>query len=397
MEMKQVLDAIEAKLNEGLETYEGQLKEFGSVAEGVRAEVKTLAEEHKQLIEDVPELASRMKEVEQVIAAGVGGGEDKELAKSWGTLFTESDQFKSYGNGQAQKAGLEVKNTILGEVSSNPSNVLVPEDRMPGIVPGAFRAMTLLDFVPTGRTNSNQVEYTRELLFTNAAAETAEGASKPESTLTFELVNDPVRTIAHWLKVSKQVMDDAPALSSYIDGRLRYGVRQKVQSQVVNGNGTAPALSGLTDTGRHTAFTPTASEDGFESTNRGKYAVIASDYAPNFIMLNPADFGAMERIKSTAGEFIGGDGAGLSYINNGMTPMLWGLPVIASNEIPSGKFFCGDSSAFQLMMRDDATVEIFEQDEANVQQNLLTVHAEVRAAFCVYTPAAIQYGDLNGA
>lgn len=392
MEMKQVLEAIESKLAEGLETYHGQLEEFGSVQEGLKADLKKLAEDHAQVIEEVPGIASRMKEVEQTIAEGIGGGQDDEIKKSWGTLFTESDEFKTFGNGQAQKAGLKVKNTILGEASGDPSDILVPKDRLDGIVPGAMRALTLLDFVPTGRTNSNQIEYTRETSFTDNAAETAEGATKPESDLVFELVQDPVRTIAHWLKVSKQVMDDAPALASYIDVRLRHGVRRRLQSQIIIGDGTGSNLAGLTAAGRFTAFAATASETVFDGYNRAKEAVELADYQANFALINPTERGIAERTKTTDGQFLGGDGAALSYINNGMTALMWGLPLVSSNEMPTTDLIVGDSAAFQLFMRDDATVEVFEQDDTNVQQNLLTVRAELRAALAVFTPAAIQYG-----
>lgn len=397
-EVKAAVDAIEKKLSEAVSTYEGQVKESGEAVKAVRDEVKALAEEHAELVKEVPSLAKDIDSLGQRIGDLTLGGLGEPAAKSWGQSFVEADSFKSFvEGGQSRKASLEVKNTILGESTGEPSDVLVPQDRLPGIVPGAFRSLNVLDFVNTGTTNSNQIEYTRELAFTNSATETAEGAAKPETTLTFELVNDPVRTIAHWIKASKQILDDAPMLSSYIDTRLRYGVQTRLQSQVINGNGTAPNISGIADTGRHTAFTPTASEIALDSINRAKYAVIAADYSPNFVFMNPADFGAMERVKETGSSnaYAAGGGAALSYINGGMTPLVWGLPVVVTNDVVAGKFFLGDSSAFQLFMRDNVMVEMFEQDDDNVQKNLLTIRAEVRAAMAVFTPAAIQYGDLT--
>lgn len=396
-ELKAAVDAIEGKLAEAVKKYEGQVKEYGEATASVRAEVKSLAEEHKGLLKDVPSLADRLKAVEQQLAEGPKGPTAEH--KTWGELFVESEQFKDFmGGGKHSRARVEVKNTILGEVGSpgEPSNVLVPSDRLPGIVPGAFRALNILDFVPVGATSSNNIEYTRELSWTNDAAPTSEGGQKPESDLTFELVNDPVRTIAHWIKASKQILDDAPMLQSYIDRRMEHGLRHKLQTQIISGNGTAPNISGLSDTGRHTAFTPETGEIALDSLNRAKYAVIGADYMPNFIFLNPADFGAIERLKegSSSSKYLASDGAALSYINGGMTPMIWGLPVVTSNDIQSGKFFLGDSNAFQLFMRQGATVEMFEQDDTNVQKNLLTIRAELRAAFAVYVPAAVRYGDL---
>lgn len=397
-EMKAAIEAVEKKLGEAVEKYEGQVKEYGEATKKVADEVKALAEEHKDIFKDVPELKDRLKEMEQKIAEGVENPGEKK--QTWGEAFTSSDQFKDFKEGgKNTRARIEVKNTILGETGSpgEPSNVLVPSDRQPGIVPGAFRALNILDFVPLGGTSSNNIEYTRETAFTNDAAATSEGGSKPESDLTFELVNDPVRTIAHWIKASKQILDDAPMLQSYIDRRMEHGIRHKLQTQVISGDGTAPNISGLSDTGRHTAFTPETGEIALDTLNRAKYAVIGADYMPNFIFLNPADFGAIERLKegSSSNKYLASDGAALSYINGGMTPLIWGLPVVTSNDITSGKFFMGDSNAFQLFMRQGATVEMFEQDDTNVQKNLLTIRAELRAALAVYVTAAVRYGDLT--
>lgn len=395
-ELDAAVKAVEEKLNEAVSKYEGEVKENGKAAETLRADVKAISEDYKSLIEEKDGLSERIKELEQQAAEGFKGA-GAEPNQTWGELFTGSDVFEQYKSGSMGKARVEVKNTILGEGGSpqDPENTLVPEQRLPGIVPGAFRMLNVLDFVPTGATNSNQIEYTREASWTNDAAETAEGGSKPESDLTFELVNDPVRTIAHWLKVSKQVLDDAPALSSYIDRRLRHGVRRRLQTQVLKGNGSSPNIEGLDQSGRHTAFTPTTGDQQFDSLNRAKYEVIAADYSPNVIFLNPADWGAMERLKRTDDGYVAGENNALAYINNGLTPTIWGLPVVASNDVASGKFYLLDSNAMQLFMRQGAVVEMFEQDDTNVQNNLITVRAEIRAALAVFTPAAIQYGDLT--
>lgn len=397
-DLNQAVEAIEGKLKEATSKYHAELKEYGAVTTKTAADVKAMAEEHASLIKEMPSMKDRLKAIEQMVADGPKGKQDR--PKTMGQEFIESDSFKNFKSGGTTKAKIEVKNTITGESSTspqNPNDTIVPAHRLPGIVPGAFRMLNLLDFVNTGTTSSNQIEYTRELLWTNDAEEQNEGLQKNESDLTFELITDPVRTIAHFIKASKQILDDAPMLVSYIDRRMSHGVLQRLQRQIINGNGVSPRLSGLATTGRHTAFTPTSGDTRFDTVNRQKYAIMNSDYMANFVLLNPADFGTMERTKAGAsgtGAYAGADGAAMSYINNGIVPMLWGLPVILSNEVASGKVFIGDSNQFQLFVREGVVVEMFEQDDTNVQKNLLTIRAEMRAAFAVYTPNAIRYGDL---
>lgn len=394
---EELIKGVETALESAIEKYEGQLTESKSVAAEARDEVKALAEQHAELVEQSESLQAKFQEFEQTALTSMKGGGERR--QSWGEKFIDSEAFKGFIDGSSDRARIEVKNTILGEGGSpqDPENVIVPEDRLPGIVPGAFRQLSILDFFPMGATSSNQIQYTRENTWTNNAAEAAEAAQKAESALTFELVDDPVRTIAHFIKLSKQVLDDAPALQSYVDRRLRHSLRNRLEQQILNGDGTSPNISGLSATGRHTDFTPASGDNQFDSISKAKYAVLGADYSANAIFLNPADWGAIERLKrgSTDDDYLAGDGAMLSYIQNGMTPVVWGLPVVASNNVTEGKFYVLDSMATQLFMRQGATVEMFEQDEDNAQHNLVTVRAELRAALATFTPAAIRYGDLT--
>ena len=399
----ELIAAVEKSLDSAIEKYEGQVNESKSAANEVRAEVKSLADQHKSLIEKSDELAAKFGEFETNALAKIQGS--AEQVKTAGQQAVDSESFKRFMAGETKSARIDIKNTILGESGSpqNPDRVLVPFDRLPGIVPGPFRSHTVLDFIPTGTTSSNSMEYTREIPaeespagFNNAAAERAEGAAKPQSDVLFELVNDPVRTIAHWLKLSRQVLDDAPALESYIDSRLRFGVRQRLESQILAGTGTAPNLAGLSAAGRHIAFTPATGDNQFDSINKAKYEMIGRDYSPQAVFLNPADWGAMERLKVSSSDdrYIAGDGAALSYLQGGLVPLIWGLQVVPNNNVPQGKFYVVDPSAMTLFNRQGATVEMFEQDDTNVQSNLVTVRAELRAALCVFTPAGVSYGDL---
>lgn len=392
-----LIQAVEKSLEQAIEKYDGQVKESKAAANEVRDEVRALAEKHSTLVEQSESLAAKFQEFEQNVATRMSGGGARE--ESWGEKLAGDEGLGKMLAG-AKHATVQVKNTILGEGGSpqDPVDTIVPTDRLPGIVPGAFRALTVLDVVPMGATGSNQIEYTRENAWTNNAAETAEGGSKPQSSLTFQLISDPVRTIAHWLKLSKQVLDDAPALQSYVDRRLRHGLRQRLETQILTGNGTSPNIEGLSASGRHTAFTPTSGENQFDSVNRAKYAVWAADYMPNAIFINPSDWGAIERIKtgvSGDNSYLAGDGGALAYVNNGIQPLLWGLPVIPSNAVTAGKFYLLDTNAIQMFMRQGATVEMFEQDDTNVQQNLITVRAELRGALAVFHPLAVRYGDLT--
>lgn len=343
----------------------------------------------EQLAEKLAVVAASIVEMEQKLGEQVLAG--KAPVESLGQIVIKSDAYKAFANGQTQKLRVQA-NTITGQEGSPPSNsrTLVAPDRLNGIISGAYRALRVSDILPQGQTTSNAVEYTRELLFTNNAAETAEGAQKPESVLTFELVSCPIATIAHFLKVSKQVLSDAPALASYIDTRLRYGADYRMDAQLLNGNGSGQNISGMAKSGNYTAFTPVTGDTQLDSINKAIYAVAAADYAATGIILNPADWGKIERLKDSQGRYIIGNPA------SAIGPFLWGLPVVVTNAMTAGKFMTAAFDiAYQQWNRQDTVVEVFEQDSDNVQKNLLTVRSERRGALATYRPASSQYGDLT--
>lgn len=375
---KETQAALETQLNAGVTDAKSVSAEALKVANG--------------LAEKISGFSASLLEIEQKMATNVKDG--KAAVESLGQMVIKSDAFKEYAQGSTSKMKVQA-NTIIGQSGSplENSDTLVAPHRLPGIIPGAFRLLKIRDLLPAGTTTSNSVEYVRELAFTNNAAETNEGVKKPESALTFELVNAPVKTIAHWLKASKQVLDDAPALQSYIDTRLRYGVEYRIDAQLLNGNGTNPNISGLTDPGNFTPFTPTTGENALDSINRAIYATYAADYAPTAIIMNPQDWGAIERLKvngSTDNRYVIGNPTGI------LGPSLWGLPVVVSNAMTQGYFLVAAFDiAAQVWNRSGVMVEMFEQDEDNVQKNLLTIRAESRLALSIYRPASIRYGALT--
>lgn len=389
-EVKSALAKLESDLGAKFKSYEDQMRERGEVTEAVKADLAKMSEDHQGLLEQLSGLKS---EVTELFQKGTKG-DQHQAPRSLGQQFIESEQFKNFQSGATTKASMEFKNTIIGEGGSpqEPTNDIVPLQTMAGIVGGAFRPLRLLDLINAGTATGNTIHYTRELTWSNAAAETREGAQKPESTLTFEGVDVPVRTIPHFLKVSKQVLDDAPALQSYIDRRLRHGVELRMETQIINGDGTSPNLKGMLASGNFTSLTAASGDNNFDFANKAKYKVVESDYMADYFLINPQDWGRMERLKDADGRYIG-DGA-VGYLQNGLIATLWGLPVIASNSVPVGKLLAVANDASMFWQRQATTVEIFDQNQDDVEKNLLTIRAEARGAFTVFRPQAIVAGDL---
>lgn len=380
------LEGFKSQLDAKLAEHTGEIEKHGKASTELTGQVDKLAQKFADADAMLKDLAQKSAE---------GFAPRIQTVDTLGSHVMKAEQVKHFMEMRSGSVQIEIKNTIIGEGGSpqNPVDTIVAPDRRDGIVPGAFRELTVLDVIPLGSTSSNQVYYTQEDDFTNASAETAESIGKPESTLTFKLVEEPVRTIAHFIKLSKQILDDAPALEGYVNRRLSHGVRNRLEFQILRGNGTSPNLAGLAASGRHTAFTPETGDTALDSLNKAKYATISDDFSANTVLMNPATWGTVERAKITGGAYLLGDGAAITYVANGMIPRAWGMNVVLSNNVEIGKFFVMDTAAVEMMLRQAVTVEMgFINDDFT--KNLFTLRAELRGALAVYQPKAVRFGDL---
>lgn len=374
------LDGIEQKMSSMNKKAEEEAKLSGEASKETKTALDNLG---KQQLE----LAERLSTLEQKGFIQPGGVDD--LNESWGAQFIKSSAYEAFSGGSTQKARFSIKNTLTG------SNATVAPDRKPGIVPGAFQELTIESLFTSIPTTSNAIEYTKESSFTNGAAETAEGVKKPETSITFSLETMPVATVAHWIKISRQLAMDNTALAAYVNTRMRYGVNKRVDTQLVVGNGTAPSLSGFIKAGN---FTP----HGYAAADLGdtlsKFVLIRrvmgdlknAGYVPNSIILNPVDWAVMETelLTTKAGQVA------FKYDEAG-NPRLFGLPVIEAVGMVVGNFSVGSfNEAATIHDREDVVIEMSDSDDDNFTKNLVTIRAERRLALTVEVPAAIRGGLL---
>ena len=378
------LDGIEAKLKAFSDKADGEAKTVGQISADTKTALDAIGTQQR-------ELADRLNSIEQKATAQP---EQKGIS-SWGEQFIKSANYGAFAGGNLNKLRVEVKNTLTG------SDTTVAPQRNAGIVGGAFLPFAMEALLPSTTTSSNAIEFTKEASFTNSAAEAAEGAQKAESALTWSLVNMPVSTVAHWIKISKQLAADAPALAAYVNTRMRYGVNQKVDTQLVVGDGTAPNISGTYDTGNFTAHGYSNAAITAISSTFKKLVLIrkviadlyAAGYPADAIVLNPADWATIEiELFTTAA------GQTLYSVNDAGQARLFGLPVIQAIGMAADTFQVGRfSEAYMIYNREGVVVEMSDSDGDNFQKNLITLRAERRLALATEKPAAVRGGDLTPA
>ncbi len=392
-----------------------KIGELGASIAGIKEQVGNLAADFTTKLSAAGEVSTELKEKVDKALSDLGGATTRltELEKhaarevegafadprDIGDIVVESDKFKATDVSGAWRGSIRVgmehadittTDTTQGAGRSQGTS-LVPGHRVPGIIAPPNRQLTIRDLLAQGRTSANSIEYPLETGFTNSAAPVAEGAVKPKSDLTFNLVSSPVRTLAHIFKASRQILDDAPALASYINARGTYGLKFVEEQQLLNGDGTGQNLNGLLP--QATAFAPAFTPDSEQAIDRLRLAilqVILADYPASGFVLHPTDWTKIELTKDNEGRYIVGNA------QSPIGPSLWGLPVVQTQAIAAGQFLTGAFSlGAQIFDRLDVEVLLSSENVDDFERNMFTIRIEERLALAVYRPASFVTGAVE--
>lgn len=376
------------KTNSELKTFMEKANSEIDVAKSLSTETKSAIE---KLTAKATELTDRCMDLEQKMSAKKD--DVVQSTESLGDTFTKSDAWNRVQQLRGGSARVELKTAIINATGQN--QPLVADMRVAGIINNPNRVLTIRDLLPVGRTSSNLVQFTKENVFTNNAAPqyaspARENVTKPESGITFTLANAPVVTLAHWIPVSRQVLDDAPQLQGYINGRLMYGLKLEEEDQLLNGNGNGSNISGILDSGNFVAYNRAETGDTkIDALRRAITQGALSEYFVDTIVLNPADWEEIELTKATDGQYI--------WANPALAgaPQLWGRRIVATNSIAAGTFLVGAfSMGAQIWDRQDAAMQISFENDTNFVKNMATLLVEERLALTVYRPSAFVSGSF---
>lgn len=386
MTPEETIKQLAADITKSVSDKMGELSQWRAKHDESLAAFGKATDEQKNAIasisKEIEGLNARLTDLMQKSARPEG---NVPAARSLGQQVIESDRFKAFqaGGFRGRTGNIPV---LLGALTTdNGGGVLVEPQRLPGIrMPGQL-PLRVSDLLAVGTTSSNAIEFVREKTFTNNAAAVAENTKKPESVIEFEQDSTTVKTLAHWIPASRQILDDVSQLQSYIDARMLYGLNLVEDNQLMNGDGTGANLKGLMRYA--TKFDEQLATSSTNKLDRIADAILQvwlTGFPANGIYMHPKDTNDLRKLKDTIGRYL------FSNPESAIVPMPWGMRVVETTAIPEGTALVGAFAlAAQVFDRQTATIDIADQDQDNFVKNMITIRAEERLALAVYYPSAI--------
>jgi HK97 family phage major capsid protein len=312
--------------------------------------------------------------------------------------FTTSRAYQDFAaRGLSGQAAVDIDvlpSELASRATIGSADVPTRNPYLPGILEPAYRGLTLLDMIDRQTTGLSSIPFVQETTPDPGAGatEVAEGALKPEVDVDLAEADSPVRTIAAWLNLTRQMAEDAPTVAGFIQGRLGFKVLHRLNAQIWNGNGTAPNLRGINATVGINVYAPGAAEARIISIRKAITMIQQDEYAGDTLLINPADWELVELSVDNNGAFRASPN-----VQSAMTRTLWGLSVVVDTIIAAGTAMVG---AFRLgatlWERHGVRTIMTDSHASNFTSNILTVLAEMRAALTVWRPSVFCRITFNG-
>jgi HK97 family phage major capsid protein len=411
-------DAIDGKSAPSAEDFvqlDAMVKDVMSLKEAVKADA-----ERAGTLADAKSFLSSLSGAPAEKAAAavtVGGLPAQPNGQTIGEMFVKSGQFEDFRKRYAGRDGVipdslkgvqsspfafDSKALVTGASDTSGGAYVTPTQYGPVTDLVGVRELTIRDLVTTGQTDSDTIEYVRVTSKTNNAAgvpeatsagqpatynaptggELTAGGYKPESALALERVSTTVKTIAHWMPITKRASSDAGQVRTLVDNFLRYGLDEKLENQILSGSGSGENFQGILNAGILTVGSAGTDLDAIVDAIRT--VRVTGRRRPTAVVMHPNDWyssGFLLATDTTERYLVGDPRASIDQLNT-----LWGLRVVVTEAMTENTALVGDFRQAVLWEREGITLSMSDSHLDFFTRNLLAVLAEMRAGFGVLDP-----------
>lgn len=388
-ELKAAHKNLDEKINNIVDQEDRRGKETSEAKEAFQKQVEVVERVEK----DIEALAEKLQRIH---ASGSAANEGKSVAEYLDEKKSELESYRSNNSGLVlleHDGPLEQKATVDSSATTS-VGLLIQPLRRPGFLTEPEEPLWIRDLLPTLSISTNAVEWVVEKpgSFTNGAAiQENEGDQKGEAgPPTYEEMSDTVKTIAHWIPITRQAMSDLPLLRSLIEQKMVRGLREVEEQQLLYGAGTGGNMLGIVPQASEYDVSKTVIGDSMvDQVRRMVLQARLRMYPVDSVVLNPTEWAAIELMKTDDKAYL------FSNPTSGAPARLWGKTVVESAGMTQGEFLAGGFRlGATLWDREQITIRIAEQHADFFTKNMVALLVEERIMLTVERPQAFVKGTF---
>lgn len=377
-EIKKIMDEISIKNGEAIrQTVDNAIKDFSKglvTAEQLSNEISGLVSK-----KDLEALVTAV-EKQGMLLNEINNRKPAEQEDIKTILSKRADEIRNLAFKKGENVRVAFKANVLRS-SITDSTIAQREPGIGQLPTLAPQLLNLFSQAQVGPGSNGVVRYIDQDTVTRAAAPVAEAGLKPEGAVTWIEKLMRIETIAEWLPVSKQALEDLDFLASELDQLLRLNLSLAIDQQLYSGSGVSPQLRGVYTAAP--AYVPVAGL----TTNANIYDLIAAvatdisnnadaNYLPDVALVNPLDALRMKLRKATDGHYV------MPAFSTPDGRTIDGMRVIPTARVASNTLLVGDFRYGRVYTAGDIEVTFGLQNQQFVQ-NMVTMLAEIRLGLLI--------------
>lgn len=388
-EISQMISTIDGKITDNAQTVASLQSEIQSL--------KTSQGSVSELENTIKSLQKEVQALQQTKAQSVITTDNK---MDYGSRFVASNEFKAFKSAlRDRNASIRLELAAAPETtqaSNSATRTSLAQPYEAGIVTDPRQVLAIELLFGKINIDVNAYQYIKYGFTTTGTATgpavVSEGSAKPESNYSGTIETGTIKTLAHWTKMTEQMIADDGNIVTYINDDMQYQLNKVIDAQIVNGTGSGQ-LKGLSASGNYTDYITGAGIDTGDTVIdlilKVKTKMEAANIRNISLLLNPVDWCKVLCSKNVNKDYL------IPGIVDIPQQRIWGVPVILSGSVTSGKFHMGNFyEGGKIFERQGVTVEMARSGD-DFEKNLMTLRVERRMDFAVVQPKALAYGDFS--
>ena len=388
-EISQMISTIDGKITDNAQTVASLQSEIQSL--------KTSQGSVSELENTIKSLQKEVQALQQTKAQSVITTDNK---MDYGSRFINSNEFKAFKSAlRDRNASVRLELSAAPETtqaSNSATRTSLAQPYEAGIVTDPRQVLVIESLFGKINIDVNAYQYIKygftTTLTATGPAVVSEGSAKPESNYSGIIKTGTIKTLAHWTKMTEQMIADNGNIVAFINDDMQYQLNKVIDAQIVNGSGSGQ-LEGLSASGNYTDYITGAGIDTGDTVIdlilKVKTKMEAANIRNISLLLNPVDWCKVLCSKNVNKDYL------IPGIVDIPQQRIWGVPVILSGSVTSGKFHMGNFyEGGKIFERQGVTVEMARSGD-DFEKNLMTLRVERRMDFAVVQPKALAYGDFS--
>lgn len=388
-EISQMISTIDGKITDNAQTVASLQSEIQSL--------KTSQGSVSELENTIKSLQKEVQALQQTKAQSVITTDNK---MDYGSRFVNSNEFKAFKSAlRDRNASVRLELSAAPETtqaSNSATRTSLAQPYEAGIVTDPRQVLAIESLFGKINIDVNAYQYIKygftTTLTATGPAVVSEGSAKPESNYSGIIKTGTIKTLAHWTKMTEQMIADNGNIVAFINDDMQYQLNKVIDAQIVNGSGSGQ-LEGLSASGNYTDYITGAGIDTGDTVIdlilKVKTKMEAANIRNISLLLNPVDWCKVLCSKNVNKDYL------IPGIVDIPQQRIWGVPVILSGSVTSGKFHMGNFyEGGKIFERQGVTVEMARSGD-DFEKNLMTLRVERRMDFAVVQPKALAYGDFS--